>query len=92
MVSSIQDARGKFDGIVINPGGYSHTSVSILDALKIFDGVKAEVHLSKLSSRDDDFRNKMVTAGGTDILLEGLKDLSYFMGVFSIYSIIKDKG
>ena len=91
LVSFIQGAKKNFDGIVINPGGYSHTSVSILDALKIFEGVKAEVHLSKLSGRVDDFRKKMVTAGGIDILLEGLKELSYFMGVFSIYSIIKDK-
>ena len=85
IVTLIQDASSRYDGIVINPGGYSHTSVSILDALKIYKGVKIEVHLSKLSSRKVDYRQKMITAEGVDILLEGLLDLSYFIGVFTIY-------
>jgi len=92
IVTFIQDAANQYDGIVINPGGYSHTSVSILDALKIFKGTKVEVHLSKLTSRKDLYRQKMITAEGVDILLEGLLDLSYFIGVFSIYSRLKPKG
>ena len=92
IVTFIQDAANQYDGIVINPGGYSHTSVSILDALKIYKGAKVEVHLSKLTSRKDLYRQKMITAEGVDILLEGLLDLSYFIGVFSIYSRLKPKG
>ena len=91
IVNFIQDAINKYDGIVINPGGYSHTSVSILDALKTFKKPKAEVHLSQLSGRSDHFRKSMITASGSDILLEGLADLSYFIGVFSIYTKLNDK-
>ena len=92
IVNFIQNAQGRYDGIIINPGGYSHTSVSILDALKVFKGLKVEVHLSKISSRGDTFRQNMITAQAADILLEGLLDLSYFIGVFTINSRLKLKG
>ena len=92
IVNFIQNAQGRYNGIIINPGGYSHTSVSILDALKVFKGLKVEVHLSKISSRGDTFRQNMITAQAADILLEGLLDLSYFIGVFTINSRLNLKG
>ena len=92
IVTMIQNACGKYDGIVINPGGYSHTSVSILDSLKIFNGLKVEVHLSRVSLRGDSFRQNLITAQGVDILLEGLSDLAYFIGVFTIYKRIRLEG
>jgi 3-dehydroquinate dehydratase II len=92
IVNFIQNAQGRYDSIIINPGGYSHTSVSILDALKVFKGLKVEVHLSKISSRGDTFRQNMITAQAADILLEGLLDLSYFIGVFTVNSRLNLKG
>ena len=92
IVNFIQNAQGRYNGIIINPGGYSHTSVSILDALKVFKGLKVEVHLSKISRRGDTFRQNMITAQAADILLEGLLDLSYFIGVFTINSRLNLKG
>ena len=44
---------GKFEGIVINPGAYTHTSVAILDALKAVNIPTVEVHISDLSTRED---------------------------------------
>ena len=53
LVDAIQAAYGKFDGIVINPAAYTHTSVAVLDALKAVALPAVEVHLSKVSERED---------------------------------------
>ena len=53
LVDKIQAAYGKFDGIVINPAAYTHTSVAILDALKAVAIPAVEVHISDVSSRED---------------------------------------
>ncbi len=53
IIDTIQAAYGKFDGIVINPAGYTHTSVAILDALKAVAIPAVEVHISDVASRED---------------------------------------
>lgn len=53
LVDKIQAAYGVFDGIVINPAAYTHTSIAILDALKAVQIPTVEVHLSKVSERED---------------------------------------
>ena len=53
LVDKIQEAYGKFDGIVINPAAYTHTSVAILDALKSVGIPAVEVHISDVSKRED---------------------------------------
>ena len=52
IVDKIQDALGKFDGIVINPAAYTHTSVAILDALKAVSIPACEVHISDVNERE----------------------------------------
>ena len=52
LVDRIQAAYGKFDGIVINPAAYTHTSIAILDALKAVDLPAVEVHISDVDSRE----------------------------------------
>ena len=53
LVDKIQEAYGVFDGIVINPAAYTHTSVAILDALKAVGIPAVEVHISDVSKRED---------------------------------------
>ena len=53
LVDRIQKAYGVFDGIVINPAAYTHTSIAILDALKAVSLPAVEVHLSDVRSRED---------------------------------------
>jgi len=53
LVDKIQEAYGVFDGIVINPGAYTHTSIAILDALKAVSIPAVEVHLSDISEREE---------------------------------------
>ncbi len=74
IVDNIQFAYGVFDGIVINPAAYTHTSVAILDALKSVQIPTVEVHISDVSSREDfrqisfvrDYCFKTITGKGTD--------------------------
>lgn len=53
LVDAIQDAMGKYDGIVINPGAYTHTSIAILDAAKAVRLPIVEVHISKVEDREE---------------------------------------
>ena len=53
IVGKIQEAYGVYDGIVINPAGYTHTSVAILDALKAVNIPAVEVHISDISQREE---------------------------------------
>ena len=57
LVTAIQQAYGRMDGIVINAGAYTHTSIAILDALKAVSVPAAEVHISDVSARED-FRQR----------------------------------
>jgi 3-dehydroquinate dehydratase-2 len=52
IVDTIQNALGKFDGIIINPAAYTHTSIAILDALKAVALPAVEVHISDINSRE----------------------------------------
>ena len=53
LVDKIQEAYGVFDGIVINPGAYTHTSIALLDAIKAVGIPAVEVHISDVSKRED---------------------------------------
>ncbi|MBQ6626314.1 MAG: type II 3-dehydroquinate dehydratase [Ruminococcus sp.] len=84
LVDEIQRAYGKADGIVINPGAYTHTSIALLDALKAVNIPAVEVHISKVEERED-FRQisyvrlackKTITGKGTDGYLEAIGFLS----------------
>ncbi|MCQ2412647.1 MAG: type II 3-dehydroquinate dehydratase [Sphaerochaetaceae bacterium] len=83
LVDIIQDCYGKFDGIVINPGAYTHTSIAILDAAKAVGLPVVEVHISKVEERED-FRQvsyirhacvKTITGHGIAGYTEGIEYL-----------------
>ena len=61
LVDWIQEARETSSAIIINPGAYSHTSVAILDALNIFEGVVVEVHISNIYAREEFRHHSYVT-------------------------------
>jgi len=83
LIDKIQNAPNYFDGIIINPGGFSHTSVAIRDALADCKIPKVEVHISNLSGRED-FRKTLVTANGCDGYISGFKINSYIAAAFLI--------
>ena len=84
LVDEIQQAYGVVDGIVINPGAYTHTSIAILDAVKSVSIPTVEVHISKVEERED-FRQisyvrlacvKTITGHGTNGYLEAIEFLT----------------
>ncbi len=62
LIDTIQEAMGTYDGIVINPAGYTHTSIAILDALLAVGIPYVEVHISKVSEREDFRQQSFVRA------------------------------
>ena len=80
LVDAIQEALGQYDGIVINPGAYTHTSIAILDAVKAVSLPTVEVHVSDVNAREEFRRISYIRAAcvatiaghGTDGYLEAI--------------------
>ena len=68
LVDLIQAARSTAQGIIINPGAYSHTSVAILDALTAFDGPVLEVHISNIHKRETFRHHSFVSARAEGVI------------------------
>jgi len=85
IIDFIQDAQSEFDGIIINAGGYTHTSVSIRDALKYFDGYIIEIHMSNIHAREE-FRKISMISGVSDGLIVGFGPDSYYLALKAIIS------
>jgi 3-dehydroquinate dehydratase-2 len=88
IVTKIQQAEKEFDGMIINPGGYSHTSVAIHDALELCEIPKIEVHLSHLANRED-YRQTLITAKKTNGYISGFNENSYLAAAYLMKKIIK---
>jgi 3-dehydroquinate dehydratase II len=68
LVSLIQSAHGDADAIIINPAAYSFTSIALIDALKIFEGVKIELHISNIHARDELHRHSITSCACTAVI------------------------
>ncbi len=73
-------------GVIINPGGYAHSSVAIRDALELVKVPKIEVHLSNLANRED-FRKQTLTASAVNGYLSGFGHLGYLAAVYLILKL-----
>ncbi|CDO46153.1 3-dehydroquinate dehydratase [Bartonella henselae] len=80
LVEWIQEAIGASAGLIINPAAYSHTSVAILDALKMFTGTKVEVHLSHIYHREA-FRHHSYTSAAVDAVIAGCGGDGYWLAL-----------
>lgn len=89
IVNAIQKSPNYFDGLIINAGGYSHTSVAIRDALDIIKIPKIEVHLSNLAARED-FRQTMITAPVCNGYLSGFKEKGYLAAIYLLKLILEN--
>lgn len=90
IIEKIQHAPNSHDGLIINPGGFSHSSIAIRDALEICNIPKIEVHLSNLSLREN-FRKTSITASVCDGYISGFKHISYITAVYTLSKIITEK-
>lgn len=91
IVDKIQEAYKKFDGIVINPAAYTHTSVAILDALKAVSLPTVEVHISKVSERED-FRQANFIRDYAIKSFEGLGISGYKEAIIYLKNYLKEQG
>ena len=88
IVNLIQDARKKFDGIIINAAAFTHTSVAIRDALDIFKKPIIELHISNIYKREE-FRQKSLIS---DIVTGGIFGLGadgYILAIISMQKLLK---
>ena len=82
LVNIIQDARKKFDGIIINAAAFTHTSVAIRDALDIFKKPIIEIHMSNIHKRED-FRKKSLISDVATGGIFGLGDHGYILALIN---------
>jgi len=87
IVSWIQEARGGHDGIIINAGGYSHTSVAILDALRMAELPVIEVHLSNIYQREP-YRHHSYISGVATGVICGLGGQGYLLALDALAGLI----
>ncbi|EJF76167.1 type II 3-dehydroquinate dehydratase [Bartonella birtlesii] len=88
LVEWIQEAIGVSAGLIINPAAYGHTSVAILDALKMFTGIKVEVHLSHIYQREV-FRHHSYTLTAVDAAIVGCGGDGYWLALEYIAKKLK---
>lgn len=91
IVEKIQDAMGKYQGLIINPAAYTHTSIAIRDALLLLDIPIIEIHLSNIYKRES-FRNKSMIADIATGQISGFGILGYLMALESIATMISIQG
>ena len=90
IVSLIQNSGNKFNGLIINAAGYTHTSVSILDALMIIKIPIIELHISNIYSREE-FRHKSLISKAVKGIICGFGTKGYMMAIDGILNYINNK-
>lgn len=88
IVTVIQQARGRFDAVIINPAAYSHTSVAILDALLACDMPIVEVHLSNIHKRDEFRHFSYVSKAATGVIC-GFGKQGYLLAIEALSAFFK---
>ena len=90
LVNLIQDARKKYDGMIINAAGFTHTSVAIRDALDLFKKPIIELHISNIYKREE-FRHKSLISDIATGGIFGLGAEGYILAIISIQKILKNE-
>ena len=90
IVDYIQDSRKKFDGLIINAAGYTHTSVSIRDALMILTIPVVELHITNIYNREK-FRHKSLLSKAAKSVICGFGNKGYILALEGLKEIIKNE-
>lgn len=91
LVTWVQECRGRAAGIIINPAGYSHTSIALMDALKAVDLPVVEVHISNIHRRED-FRHMSYVSKVATGVIAGLGVLGYALALRAIADLVAEEG
>jgi len=89
IVTIIQQAREKYDGLIINAAGFTHTSVAIHDALTIFKKPSIELHISNIYKREE-FRHKSLISGVVTGIICGLGVNGYILAINAMQELLKN--
>ena len=90
LVNIIQEARNKFDGIIINAAAFTHTSVAIRDALSVFKKPIIELHISNIYKREE-FRQKSLLSDVVTGGIFGLGSNGYILAIISMQKLLKNE-
>ena len=89
IVTIIQKAKEKFDGLIINAAGFTHTSVAIRDALTIFKKPSIELHISNIYKREE-FRHKSMLSDVVTGIICGLGSNGYILAINAMHELLKN--
>ena len=87
IIDKIHEVNDKFDGLIINPAAFTHSSIAILDSLRAINKPKIEIHLSNIYAREE-YRKKSITSEGVYGLICGFGGNSYLLGIEAICKLI----
>ena len=90
IVTWIQNAKGIQDGLIINAAGFTHTSVSIRDALQIFNKTKIELHISNIYNREE-FRKKSLISDVVTGGIFGLGSNGNILAIIAMHKILENE-
>ena len=90
IVTTIQEAKNKFDGIIINAAGFTHTSLAIRDALDIYKKPIIELHISNIYKREE-FRHKSLISDISTGGIFGLGDNGYILAIIAMQNLLKNE-
>ena len=89
IVTIIQEAKKKYDGLIINAAGFTHTSVAIRDALAIFKKPSIELHISNIHKREE-FRHKSMGSDVVTGIICGLGTNGYILAINAMHELLKN--
>ena len=89
IVTIIQEAKEKYDGLIINAAGFTHTSVAIRDALAIFKKPSIELHISNIYKREE-FRHKSMISDVVTGIICGLGTNGYILAINAMHELLKN--
>ena len=89
IVTKVQEARKEYDGLIINAAGYTHTSVSIRDALDIFKKPTIELHISNIYKREE-FRQKSLISDVVTGIICGLGSNGYILAINAMHELLRN--
>ena len=90
LINAIQDSRKKYDGMIINAAGFTHTSVAIRDALDLFKKPIIELHISNIYKREE-FRHKSLISDIATGGIFGLGTEGYILAIISMQKILQNE-
>ena len=87
LIDKIHSVDSDFDGIIINPAAFTHTSIALLDALRSTSKPKIEIHISNIYARED-YRRKSITSEAVNGVICGFGENGYILAIDAIKNLI----